>query len=505
MPETIDMVRERPTAAPATTYQPPSVAHSVVRGAAWMGLDASVNQAVSLVVFVVLGRLLDPKAFGLVASAVVVLWLLRVVVDQGFSSALIQREQLTSVEIDTAFWTALATGTVVAALTVAASPLIADLFSQPGLAAVMRVVSVVFVLAALDGTQSALLTRAMNFRSQAIRRLLATFASAIAAIALAATGAGVWALVAQLVVFEAVSVILLWSLADWRPSLRFSRVSFRELLLFGVNVTGIRFLTNVGGNADNLLIGVVIGPVALGYYVIAFRVMMVINQVLALTLLQVVFSAFSRLRGDRDALNDAFYRSTNLVSAVAFPIYAGLALVAHPLIVTVFGAKWSPSVAVLEALTLAGLVQCQTIFSSQYAIALGKVNNELRWTALLVAAELVGFGVAVPFGIDAVALSLGIVLVLAWPIRLLALKSFGGLRPRKYFRPYPRLVGATMLMAVAVAGAGAVISGQGPVAQLALQIPVGIAAYALALTVLARQEAKAILDWARNLRPTGLE
>jgi O-antigen/teichoic acid export membrane protein len=222
-----------------------SVAVSAARGVAWMGLDSTVNQAVSLGVFIVLGRLLEPRAFGLVASAAVVLWLLRVVVDQGFSSALIQRGQLTSIDIDTAFWTAVVTGTAVAALTVATAPLIADLFSQPRLAAVMRVVSVVFVLAALDGTQSALLTRAMDFRSQALRRLAATFVSAVAAIVLAATGAGVWALVAQLVTFESVSVVLLWSLADWRPSFRFSRASFRELLTFGASVTGIRFLTNV--------------------------------------------------------------------------------------------------------------------------------------------------------------------------------------------------------------------------------------------------------------------
>ena len=392
------------------------------------------------------------------------------------------------------------TGTLVAALTVATAPLIADLFNQPHLAAVMRVISVVFILAALDGTQSALLTRAMDFRSQAIRRLVATFVSAVVAIALAASGAGVWALVAQLVTFESVSVILLWSLSDWRPSFRFSRGSFRELLTFGASVTGIRFLVNVGGNADNLLIALVFGPVSLGYYVIAFRVMTVINQVLAQTLLQVVFSTFSRLRSDPDGLNDAFYRSANLVGAVAFPIYAGLAVVAHPLIVAVFGAKWAPSAPVLEALTLAGLVQCQTIFSSQYAIAIGKVHNELRWTALLVAAQLVGFAIAVSFGIVAVALSLGIVLAIAWPIRLLWLRGVGGLSPSRYFRPYPSLVAATVVMAAAVIGAGQLVTDGVSAVQLSVQIAVGIAVYPLALRLFARRDAVAVLEGIGNLR-----
>jgi len=157
------------------------VSRAALRGAAWMGFASWVNQAVALSAFIVLGRLLAPADFGLVAAASVVLWLLRVLVDQGFSQVLVQRGDLTETHVDTAFWTALGTGIAIAALTAATAPLVADLYSLPELTGVLRALSVVFVFAALDSTQSALLAREMRFRVQAVRRLVASLSSGIVA------------------------------------------------------------------------------------------------------------------------------------------------------------------------------------------------------------------------------------------------------------------------------------------------------------------------------------
>lgn len=476
------------------------VSRAALRGAAWMGLATWVNQAAALAAFIVLGRLLSPDDFGLVAAASVVLWLLRVLVDQGFGQVLVQRADLTAAHVDTAFWTALATGVAIAVLTAATAPLVADLYSLPQLTGVLRALSIVFVFVAFDSTQSALLTREMKFRVQAMRRLGASLVSGAVAIALAVAGAGVWALVAQTLAYEGLLVILLWSLVSWRPRRRFSKVEFRELFGFGMRTTLIKILTNVGAYADNLLIGVVVGAVALGYYVVGFRVVVVINTLIALALTQVVLSAFSRLQQDRVALNGALYRATKLTAAIGLPVYAGLALIAHPLTVFIFGEKWGPSAPVMQALALAGFVQCQLIFTTQYAIALGRVGNELAWTAALIGAELVGFAVAVQYGITAVAISLGLVLLVAWPIRLALLRAWGGLRFRDYFQAFPALLLATAAMAVVVLGIQAATGDDGRLWQLLLQIGGGALAYLAGLWLLAREELYEMLAWARQLR-----
>lgn len=477
------------------------VSKAALRGAAWMGFATWINQAVALTAFIVLGRLLSPQDFGLVAAASVILWLLRVLVDQGFGQVLVQRADLTAAHVDTAFWTALATGVAIALLTFVTAPLVADLYSLPKLTGVLRALSIVFVFVAFDSTQSALLAREMQFRVQALRRLGASLFSGAVAIGLAIWGAGVWALVAQTLVFEGLLVALLWSLVSWRPRWRFSLVEFKELFGFGMRMTLIRILTNVGAYSDNLLIGVVVGAVALGYYVVGFRVVVVINTLIAIALTQVVLSAFSRLQHDRKALNGALYRSTKLAAAISLPIYAGLALVAHPLTVFIFGQKWAPSAPVMQALTIAGFVQCQLLFTTQYAIALGRVGNELRWTAGLIGAELAAFAVAVQFGIVEVALSLGIVLLVAWPIRLGRLRAWGGVSYRYYFRPFPSLIAATLTMAVAIfAVKSALGDGVGEATALLIEIAVGALAYPLALAVFARGELTEMRAWVAQLR-----
>jgi O-antigen/teichoic acid export membrane protein len=479
------------------------VSRAALRGAAWMGFASWINQAVALSTFIVLGRLLVPEDFGLVAAASVILWLLRVLVDQGFSQVLVQRPELTEVHVDTAFWTALGTGIGLALLTAGAAPLVADLYSLPELTGVLRALSIVFVFVALDSTQSALLSRRMSFRTQAVRRLGASLTSGAVAISLAVSGAGVWALVAQTLVYEGLIAVLLWSLVSWRPQRRFSSSCFRELFGFGFRLTLIRILTNVGAYGDNLLVGIFVGAVALGYYVVGFRVVVVVNTLISLALMQVVLSAFSRLQHDRDLLNAAFLRSTRLAAGISLPVYAGLAVVAQPLTVLVFGEKWALSAPVMQALALAGFIQGQLIFSTQYAIALGRAGNELRWTAGLIGAELVAFAIAVQFGIVAVALSLAIVLLLAWPVRLHLLGVWGGLRMRSYFRPFPRLFLAAATMAAAVLGLGDALSGLGEAAQLVAQVIAGAAVYLLALSLFARGELREMRDWARELRGSG--
>jgi O-antigen/teichoic acid export membrane protein len=479
------------------------VSRAALRGAAWMGLASWTNQAVALATFVVLGRLLAPDDFGLVAAASVVLWLLRVLVDQGFSQVLVQRQDLTELHVDTAFWTALGTGAGLALLTAATAPLVADLYSLPELTGVLRALSVVFVFAALDSTQSALLSRRMSFRTQAVRRLGASLASGAVAISLAFSGAGVWALVAQTLVYEGLIAALLWSLVSWRPRWRFSVPCFKQLFGFGFRLTLVRVLTNVGAYGDNLLIGVFVGALALGYYVVGFRVVVVINALISLALMQVVLSAFSRLQHDRGLLNAAFYRSTRLAAGISLPVYVGLAVVAHPLTVLVFGEKWAPSAPVMQALTLAGFIQGQLIFSTQYVIALGRAANELRWTAGLIGAELVAFAIAVQFGIVEVALSLGLVLLVAWPIRLRRLGVWGGVRLRSYFRPFPSLLLAAAVMAAAVLAVGEALSGLGEAIGLAVQVAVGAAVYLLALGLFARGELREMWSWAKELRSAG--
>lgn len=466
---------------------------TAVRGAVWSGVQTWGANLLGFAVFVVLGRLLDPGDFGLVAAAWSIVLLLRVIVDAGFGRALVQRRVLDAAHIDTAFWTSVGLGVAFAAATAAVAPLVADVFSQPRLTGIVRALSPIFVLAGLDSTQSALLDRSLQFRVQAIRRLAAAITSGAVAIVLALAGAGVWALVAQQLVLEGVTVVVLWSLASWRPSFRFSRGCFGELLTFGGHYSGIRLLWYLTGNADNVLVGAVLGPVQLGYYAVGYRIFVVLSELLISTINRVAFAALSRLQEDLLELNAAFERASRASAMLALPAFVAVAELARPLVDLLFGPKWGPSAGVLQALCLAGVVQSQAAFASNYALALGRVRNELAWNVLVVAAVVAGFAIAVPYGIVPVALSLGIATSVFWPLRLLFFRRWTGLSLRRYYLDQPQLLAAAAAMAATIEVVRRAVQGNHPAVVVLAGGAAGLLAYCIAVRVLAPAVARDVL------------
>lgn len=464
-----------------------AIGRAALKAVAWNGLQLWGYNAVGLGVFIVLGRILAPRVFGLAASAMVVILFLRVVVDAGFSRLLVQRVTIDRDLTDTAFWTACLTGLVFTAVTVAAAPLFARLFGQPQLTELIRALSLIFIFAALDSTPTALLQRDLQWRTLALRRLAATVGSAVAAVWLAVSGAGAWSLVGQQLVLEGLTVCVLWFVTPWRPSLHVSRPAFAELVGFGTRYSVLRVLWFLGANGDNFLIAVFLGPVALGFYVVAYRIFTVLNELLITTISNVAMPMFSRLQNDRDALTVAFDHAVTAASALALPAYAGLAVVADQLIPTVFGQRWSPSVPVLELLAVAGFAQAQLAFSSSYVIATGRIRKEVPWNLGVTAAQLGGFLVAVHFGINAVAGALAVVLIAAWPARLVLIRIWDGPRLGSYLKTLLPLAASTAVMASVVLALKSIVNAS-EAAKLTIEILAGAATYPFLLMLLAPRQ-----------------
>jgi PST family polysaccharide transporter len=479
------------------------MSRAAVHGAAWTALQLWGANAGSFVVFVVLGRLLRPADFGVVAAAYTVTMLFRVIVDAGFTRYLVQRPNLPMIYADTAFWTSVTVAIFFTGLSNLIAPYFALLFGIPRLTLVIRVLSSLFILTALDATQSGLLDRQMQFRTQAIRRITATAVAGVTAISLAFAGAGVWALVAQQLALEAVTVALLWRLASWRPRLRASTTCLRDLFPFGIRMSGIRVTQFAMTNADNFFIGIVFGKIALGYYAIAYRIFSVLNDLLIMVINRVALATFSRLQHDRDLVNSAFYRASRIGSAITLPAYVGLALLARQVIILLFGVRWIPSAPLLAVLMVAAFAQGQLTLCGSYATGIGWIRNEFRWTVSIAAVQVGAFAVAAQFSVLAVAASVGVVLLVAWPVRLLPLRNLGGIQLRRYFAHYPRLVAATLVMAAGVAAIRHAAGGTQPLVALAIEVPAGLMLLLISLRVVAPELITEVRQMARAVRPAG--
>lgn len=377
----------------------------VVKGVAWTAVQNGGSQALSAITFFLLARLLGPEVFGLVAMAGVFLALMQVFSEQGFTEAIIQRDKLEPEHLDTAFWINISISLLLTILSIAIASLIAKLFNQPKLTPIICWLSLSFLLSAFKGTQEAILRRQFNFRALAIRSLIATLSGGIVGVTMAFLGYGVWSLVGQQLVSQLVGVLVLWKACEWRPGLKVSINHLKELFSYGINLVGMNFLNFFNQRADDLLIGYFLGPVALGYYSIPYRILTILAGLLPGSATQVALPTFSRLQQEPERLRQAFYTAGQLTSLISFPVFFGLSLLAPELLPVLLGNKWIPSIEVMQILALAGVIFSVAYFYGSIMMAMGKPSWALKISLINAVLSLVSFMIAVKWGIIAVALA----------------------------------------------------------------------------------------------------
>ena len=289
------------------------------RGVFWTSIATFGTQLASLVVFAVLAQLLEPRAFGLVGMAMVFVSFGSLFAEQGMGQAIVQREELEPEHLDAAFWTNAAIGFLLSALGMLLAPIVAALYRESELVPVASLLSLTLMITALGSTQQSLLQRDFQFRALTIRRLAASLLGGVAGVVAALLGLGVYALVVKALVEGVVGLFLLWTLSTWRPTLHYSWPHARELLVFGLNMTGVKFTIFVRGRLDDFLIGLFLGPEALGYYVVAYRLGRLTLDVFGSITGGVILPIVSRVQHDSArcarALNELFW----LTSVVDVP------------------------------------------------------------------------------------------------------------------------------------------------------------------------------------------
>lgn len=464
-----------------------SLRREATQAAFWGVAQKWGHHGVRLVVFVVLARLLGPDSFGLVALASVFIMLGETLVDQGFGEALVQREHIGRAHLDSAFWASVATGLALAGTAVAGAPLIASAFEQPQLAPVLAGLAPSLVLASLCRVQESLLRRELVFRKVAGISLLSTGIGGVAGLVVAFAGGGVWSLVAQFLVQRLVQLPCLWLAVRWRPRARFSAPHFRALFRFGANVMGINLLNFANRQADHLLIGYVLGPTALGYYTIAYRLVRILYDLLPQAVTPVAFAAFSRLQREPARLREAFYEASRAIGLFAFPAFTGLALLAPAIIPACFGARWAPSIPVLQALAPIGMLQSISVLYQASIKAMGRPSRAFALTAANAVANVLAFTIAVQWGYVAVAVAYSARGFLLWPVSWLVLRQVVAPDLKRYLFSLATPAAATAAMAAVVVALGPwlVPPARTPLVGVVAGVPIGIAAYLLALAIIA--------------------
>jgi O-antigen/teichoic acid export membrane protein len=404
----------------------------VLKGVVWAAVERWGSQIVGLVILLLLARRLEPSAFGMIAMAAVFIALIEAVVDHGLAEALIQRKDLEPEHLDSAFWVNVGTGVAMCIVCVTLAGPISHVMKQPALKPVLQWLSISFVFGGLRAVQEALLRRSLKFRTLALRTLVGHIAGGVVAVTMASRGYGVWSLVALELTRRSTATAVLWMATWWRPGLRFSAAHVRDLIPFSLYVVGIRLLNFLNTRSDDLLIGAVLGPVALGYYTVAYQLIRQIERFITGVTSQVAFPAFARLQHDPEQLRQAFYTATRYTSFIALPVFLGFAVLAPEVVGVVFGPKWSRSIPVMQILAFIGLLQVMYYFNGNVLMAMGKPSWRFQLNMLNAVTNVIAFAIAVRWGIVAVAIAFTVRGYLFSPLSIICVHKLLHLDFRRY-------------------------------------------------------------------------
>jgi O-antigen/teichoic acid export membrane protein len=375
----------------------------VLRGVAWKAGSGLSLQLTRFVVAIILAHLLSPRDYGLAGMVLVFSGLIFLFSDLSFGAALIQRERLTEADRSTVFWTSVGVGTALTLLGIAVSPLVADFYGEPSVGPLFAALSVSFLVVSAASTQTALLTREMNFRALEIRNMAGAAASAAVGISLAALGYGAWAIIGQQLTAAATSTVLLIVLAPWRPRFTYSRTSLRSMAGYSGNDFGARVLFFVNRNSDNLLIGRFLGPAELGAYAVSYNIMLLPLAQIGIPMQEVLFPAFSRLQDNLRRMTHIWMRAIRLVAALTIPAMLGLIALAPDFVTVVLGDRWSAAIPVLQILAWVGLLQSLQGLNGSVLRALGRTQTLFRYSIVVALASLAAFAIGLRWGIVGVA------------------------------------------------------------------------------------------------------
>jgi PST family polysaccharide transporter len=473
-----------------------NIRQKAVKGVFWSVIQHWGSQTISFVVFSLLARLLDPEGFGLVALASVFIAFMEIVLDQGLSQAIIQRQELDPEHLDTAFWANLTVGILLTTFSITFAEPVANLFNHPQLAPILRWLSLSFLFNAFSCVQQAIFHRQLAFKFVAMRSLFATLGAGIVGVIMALAGFGVWSLVGQKLTGALVGAVVLWGASDWRPKFHVSVKHFRELFAFGVSQMGFNIVNFFNRRADDFLIGYFLGPVALGYYTIAYRVLLVMTQLLITVTNQVALPTFSKLQAEPERLQSAFYTVTKLTSLIAFPTFVGVAVLAPEVVQVLFGSKWQPSVPVMQVLAFIGILHSMFNFNSTVMMAKGKPSWRLGVNCLNAVVNVIAFAIVTRWGIVAVASAYVIGGYLTFPISIYLVRKLIPLKLFTYLRQYAIPIAGTLVMAITILGVKHFLSNLINLpTSLAVYITIGAVAYALTIFLIAPNIFRQIMDF----------
>lgn len=374
-----------------------SLKQKTFSGLIWASIGNVGHGLINLLITFILARILLPSDFGVLELVLVITSISTVLVDSGFSQAIIRDKEATDIDKNTVFWVNISIATALYLILFCTAPAFATFFKAPGFAKLGRVAFISIIIDSFSNIQNVTFTKELKFRPIAIASLLSVFVAGVIAVVLASLGWGVWALIVMIVATSVIKTGCLWLLSRWRPSFQFSRESLVKYFKFGSFILVQSLIDKIALDIESIVTGRCYTKDQLGYFAQSRKINSYFGQALTSVVVKVSYPALVKV-GDSDERLKIGYRSiVGMTSFVVFPIMIFIFFFPYDCMEAFFGHKWVGAGEYLRLWACIGIIQpilsiCNNIFlvkgKSKQLFVLSAIKNITKILVVLFVVRL---------------------------------------------------------------------------------------------------------------------
>lgn len=317
-----------------------SIKKHLLSGVLWSILGKYSNQICSIILGIIMARLLTPQDYGIIGMIAVFLVIGNVIANGGLSYSIIQKQDITEVDLSTTFWLNIGIATIVYIVMVILSPFIATFFSEPKLIGIIRVYFIITFISALTLTQISQLRKNWEFKRVYLMEVQSTIGGGIIGIIAALNGLSYWSIVAQHITHAFIRLFICFYHNNWTPNFVFSKKSVNKLLGFSLSALGIKIIRQVIGKVDTLITGKIGGAAELGLYTRSQFVSRLGTDNLIAALNSIAFPVLSKHQSDEYVFKVVYRKILIFSLFISYPILYILFNYSANIVLLLLGEKW---------------------------------------------------------------------------------------------------------------------------------------------------------------------
>lgn len=362
---------------------PETLKTKAAKGLFWGGISNSVQQLLGLVFGIILGWILSPSDYGMMAMISVFSLIATELQNSGFKAALINLDSPSHNDYNSVFWFNILMGGSIYVILCLSAPLIAAYYHIPELVPLCRYAFLGFVFASFGTAQLAYLFKNIRAKQQAKAGMIAMFLSNIVGVTMAWQGFSYWALATQSNVYILACTLLYWHYSPWRPSWHIDFGPVRRMFRFSCKLLLSGILTCINNSILNILLGRFYSAQITGYYNQAYQWNYKCYYFLQGMLMQVLQPVMVSVRDNHERQLHVLRKLIRFTAFLSFPTSLGFGLVANELITIALPDKWMPCVPLLQLLCVSGAFMPLISVMSNTILSCGRSNIYLWCSAVL--------------------------------------------------------------------------------------------------------------------------